>query len=112
MQTFLKISVDNYNNYYAYLGKTAENCTILTQEVDLSLFKGIDMWQRFDSINEMIYFILTKYEDNIYEIGFGEVKKGSKGDIDQETQFEENTIGGNFTISEGFRFFRYYSSRK
>lgn len=97
---FLKISVDNYDNYYAYLGKTAENCTILTQEVDLSLFKGIDMWQSFDSINEMIYFILTKYEDNIYEIGFGEVKKGSKGDIDQETQFEENTIGGNFTVSE------------
>ena len=32
-------------------------------------FKHIDMWNRFSSINEMIYFLITKYEDNIRKIG-------------------------------------------
>ena len=32
-------------------------------------FKHIDMWNRFSGINEMIYFLITKYEDNIRKIG-------------------------------------------
>lgn len=36
--------------------------------IDTSEFKGIDMWLRFQSINEMIYFMITKYENDIEEI--------------------------------------------
>lgn len=39
----------------------------------LEQFKQIDMWNRFSSINEMIYFLITKYEDNIREIGVAKI---------------------------------------
>lgn len=84
--SYLKIRVDNDNNYHAFLGESStsfnkEECL----DIDTSLFKGIDMWQRFGSINEMIYFILTKYENDIYEIGSAEVINGK-------------TVGTNFDI--------------
>lgn len=37
-------------------------------DVELSQFKNVDMWLRFNSINEMIYFLITKYEEDIMEI--------------------------------------------
>ena len=75
--TYLKIRVDNDNNYYAFIGNSPNNFSdIPRSDIDTSLFKGIDMWQKFDSINEMIYFILTKYENDIYEIGCAEIKDG------------------------------------
>lgn len=90
---YLKIRVDNNDNYYAYLGSVDDNKILSFNEtpcldVDTSLFKGIDMWQRFDSINEMIYFILTKYENDIYEIGCATIKGGVQ-------------VGEDFDVTEG-----------
>lgn len=78
---FLAIIVDNENEYHALIGKGVEreyyenNDYIAPIEwyqasplVDVSQFKKIDMWLRFDSINSLIYFLLTKYEDNIISI--------------------------------------------
>ena len=34
------------------------------------------MWNKFDGINEMIYFILTKYEEDIFEINLATLDGG------------------------------------
>ena len=82
---FLKIRVDNNDNYHAYLGSAANQFeSIENLSVDTSLFKGIDMWNRFQGINEMIYFILTKYEEDIFEINLATLDGGE-------------TIGTNFS---------------
>ena len=89
---YLAIIVDNNNNYIplvgvavsiddASLGYTSEENAVSSEpaakkvvwfdpcpDVDVSQFKGIDMWIRFQSINEMIYFMITKYKDNIVDI--------------------------------------------
>jgi hypothetical protein len=36
--------------------------------VNVNQFKGLDMWIKFDGINELIYFLLTKYEKDIISI--------------------------------------------
>ena len=80
---FLKIRVDNNENYHAYIDDASSDSYSSSSfykeentEIDTSLFKGIDMWIKFDSINEMIYFLLSKYEDNIWEINLSKLKYG------------------------------------
>ena len=87
---YLAIIVDALDNYHALIGKkqtttitggTAEDkfaqstvtWTLPKTPVDVSQFKGIDMWLRFESINEMIYFLITKYEQDIVEIRAGHI---------------------------------------
>lgn len=77
---FLAIVVDNNNVYHAYVAKEASEADINSSEdghiqwytpekaVNVSQFKGLDMWIRFESINAMIYFMLTKYERDIQSI--------------------------------------------
>lgn len=75
---YLAIIVDNNNNYHAYLGiytsfsnRTPANAVTWYRPktpVDTSQFKGLDMWLRFSSINEMIYFLITKYNEDIISI--------------------------------------------
>lgn len=74
---YLAIIVDNNDNYYALIGtKSSESNSkniIVTwaqpaTPVDTFQFKGLDMWLRFDSINELIYFLITKYENDIISI--------------------------------------------
>ena len=72
---YLAIVVDNKDNYFAFVGqKTEENneTTVIwytpSVAVNVNQFKGLDMWIKFDGINEMIYFLLTKYERDIMEI--------------------------------------------
>jgi hypothetical protein len=77
--TFLAIVVDDNNNYHAYVTNAAEkkidstkdgdiNWTTAKEGVNVDQFKGLDMWIRFESINALTYFILTKYEENIVSI--------------------------------------------
>lgn len=74
---FLKIRVDNNDNYHAYLGSAIDDFeTTENLNVDTSLFKGIDMWNKFNGINEMVYFILTKYEEDILEINLATLDGG------------------------------------
>lgn len=82
---YLAIIVDNNDNYKALIGKNtsvereyADNGEDFAQDVvtwhnptvnvDVTQFKGLDMWIRFQSINEMIYFLITKYQDDIISI--------------------------------------------
>lgn len=75
--TYLAIVVDNNDNYYGLIGAAgypeySEDNEITWYKpktnVDTSQFKGLDMWLRFESINEMVYFLITKYENDIVKI--------------------------------------------
>lgn len=75
---YLAIIVDNDNNYHALIGvyankdKNEPKDTVIwckpSVPVDTMQFKGLDMWLRFHSLNELIYFLITKYNDDIVEI--------------------------------------------
>ena len=94
---YLAIIVDTNDEYHALIGKnetvTVENDNIITETgtvhqhtqrdefardavvwskptvaVDVTQFIGLDMWIRFHSINEMIYFMITKYAQDIESI--------------------------------------------
>lgn len=76
---YLAIVVDNNDNYFAFVGKktpVSEGTTPSTkvvwykpeEGVNVNQFKGLDMWIKFDSINELIYFLITKYEQDIISI--------------------------------------------
>ena len=84
---YLAIIVDNNDNYYALIGvdtnvvdeygdiedtSTTSSTTITWHEpktpIDVTQFKNIDMWLRFDSINALSYFLITKYIDDIAKI--------------------------------------------
>lgn len=97
--TFLKIIVDNNNFYTAKItnddldSKTPTEIVNSTNwvdndEVDLEQFKGIDMWLKFNGMNELTYFLLTKYQDNIFYIGTKTIEKDiyklEKNDIDDD----------------------------
>lgn len=70
---FLKIVVDQENEYTAYLGDTLDTIsTIPTNLINTEQFKGIDMWTQFTYMNELIYYLITKYEDNICSLGVDE----------------------------------------
>lgn len=77
---FLAIVVDNNDVYHAYVANQDALDKINTsneshiqwykpeKEINVNQFKGLDMWIRFEGINEMIYFMLTKYENDILSI--------------------------------------------
>lgn len=75
---YLAILVDNHDNYTALIGCYANaqdaeprNRVIWynpATPIKTSQFKGLDMWIRFSGLNEMIYFLITKYVQDIVEI--------------------------------------------
>lgn len=74
---YLAIVIDNNDNYHAYIGvgtdlNSTTDSTISwyspEKEIVTSQFKGLDMWLRFEGINAMTYFILTKYNQDILRI--------------------------------------------
>lgn len=87
---FLCIRVDNNNVYHAYIcTETGE--WVATNLVNTTQFKNIDMWNKFDSINEMIYFIITKYEDNIEYIVSADISGGGP-DYGQDYEVTEGDL--------------------
>ena len=75
---YLAIIVDSNDDYYGLLGVATtvddgdlDDAVTWTQPktpVNVYQFKNIDMWLRFDSINALAYFLITKYEDDIKKI--------------------------------------------
>lgn len=81
---YLAIIIDNEDNYYALVGETEKGTTYINDSYDdsinpikwyqpktpiiLSQFKDLDLWIHFSNLNELIYFILTKYESDIIKI--------------------------------------------
>ena len=75
---YLAIIVDSNDEYFALLGQST---TVDQGDLDDAItwgrpktpinvyqFKNIDMWLRFESINALAYFLITKYEKNIQNI--------------------------------------------
>lgn len=85
---YLAIMIDNDNNYkaafFAPSGPDTKGWLTPKIPIDTEQFKGLDLWLKFDHLNELIYFILTKYTNNINYIepvsidSTGEVVKISK----------------------------------
>lgn len=96
---FLAIIVDNENEYYALIGKGIDKEYYENEDyiapiqwykpkttIDVSQFKNIDMWLRFSSTNSLIYYLLTKYEDDIVSI---------KSATIDANEYEEHFGGGD-----------------
>lgn len=47
-------------------------------QINTDQFRHMDLWVRFDSINALSYYLITKYEENIFDIGPKEIKGGIK----------------------------------
>ena len=97
---YLAIIVDNRDNYIPLIGKLVDKVSPVTSlddedtnahtktvvwykpavDIDVTQFKGIDMWLRFESINEMIYFLITKYENDILSIVPSTIRALNNGD--------------------------------
>lgn len=45
-------------------------------QINTEQFRGIDLWAQFDSINALSYYLITKYEDNIFNIGPKDISGG------------------------------------
>lgn len=87
---FLCIRVDNNNVYTTYITFDG-NTWAKTDLINTAQFKNIDMWNKFDSINEMIYFIITKYEDNIEYIVSADISGGGP-DYGQDYEVTEGDL--------------------
>ncbi len=89
---FLKIRVCLDGSIKAYLGTEsvdwdlertidetvadADKYWVENPYINTEQFRYIDMWERFDSINALSYYLITKYEENIYSIGPKDIKPG------------------------------------
>lgn len=106
---YLAIIVDNHNNYIPIIGVVVNENSIGYSEdqlygeneptptesanqiiwfnpcpmVDVSQFKGLDMWLRFENLNEMIYFLITKYENDILDIKPAIIKSTPKWTVNK-----------------------------
>lgn len=77
---FLQIVIDNNGDYSTWIDVESSissdaqsydlsNCQFQQVHcINIDQFKGLDLWIRFHSINELIYCLLTKYEENIVSI--------------------------------------------
>jgi hypothetical protein len=92
---FLQIVIDNNGDYSTWIDTESSvssddhryslsNCQFQQVHcINVDQFKGLDLWVRFHSINELIYCLLTKYEDNIVSI---DSKVINRGGYEQATQ--------------------------
>ena len=61
----------------------------VTSVVNTDQFRHMDLWVRFDSINALSYYVITKYENSIFSIGPKEIKRGLP-----------QSDGGEYTLSK------------
>ena len=91
---YLKLRVCMDGSIRAYLGKQevgwdytrqideevaaaeANKYWVEIPQINTEQFRGIDLWVQFDSINALAYYIITKYEENIFSIGPKEITGG------------------------------------
>lgn len=70
---YLKVVIDQEDNYEIFLGDSLDTISsVSTKLINVEQFKSIDMWVEFSNMNELIYYLITKYEDNICSLGIDE----------------------------------------
>ena len=99
---YLAIIVDANDDYHALIGVSENGATgdtefkkeeefakkkvtwyLPSKPVNVSQFKGLDMWIRFEGINSMIYYIINKYSDNIVSIQPSTIYSINDGDKEE-----------------------------
>lgn len=102
--THMCICIDNNDNYKAYFyGSRGEEgdemfssgWSLPTIPINLSQFKDLDLWLRFSGINEMIYYILTKYENDINYIKVAKLEKDASSLATSYTEDSESLEGAS-----------------
>lgn len=89
---YLKLRVCLDGSVRAYLGTTNVDWDLTRQieedhglqddawieipQINTDQFRNIDLWIRFDSINALSYYLITKYQDNIFDISPKSIKGG------------------------------------
>lgn len=89
---YLKLRVCWDGSVRAYLGSKEVNWDLTRQiedshatpdinwveipQINTDQFRNIDLWVRFDSINALSYYLITKYENNIFDISPKIIKEG------------------------------------
>ena len=73
-------------------------------QINTEQFKGIDLWLRFESINALSYYLITKYEDNIFAIGPKDIVGGldviRPVDDDNDNENENEQVVANVEEEE------------
>jgi hypothetical protein len=60
------------NDHYA----TPDDAWVEIPQINTDQFRNMEMWLRFDSINALSYYLITKYESNIFDIGPKDIEGG------------------------------------
>ena len=70
--------------------------------INTEQFKHIEMWQHFDSINALAYYLITKYENNIFSIGPKDIKPGIPKTLHPvQTYYKVGAGSFNIVLKEG-----------
>ena len=69
--------------------------------IDTRQFRGIKLWNSFKSINALSYYIMTKYEDNIYRISPKIIKDGLTNLPNTFNQYNvEDVVGLDYELQD------------
>lgn len=68
---------------------TPDDAWVEIPQINTDQFRNMEMWLRFDSINALSYYLITKYESNIFDIGPKDIEGGLD---DTKRPFESESI--------------------
>lgn len=71
---YLCITITNDDEYVAYVSANGTSWAPSATKINVNQFKYIDMWLRFSSVNELVYYIITKYNENVCSIGSAKIE--------------------------------------
>lgn len=107
---YLKIRVCWDGSIRAYLGSTdvdwdlkrqiqdtaaePDNAWVEIPQINTDQFRDLDLWVRFDSINALSYYLITKYENNIFDIG----PKIINSNLPSKNQYTDSVYISNVSI--------------
>lgn len=67
---------------------TPDDAWVEIPQINTDQFRNMEMWLRFDSINALSYYLITKYESNIFDIG----PKDIEGGLEAGRPFESESV--------------------
>ena len=67
-------------------------------QIDTTQFRNIDLWVRFDSLNALSYYILTKYENDIFSIGSKKISGGLSTSSTYTVEKPEGSVSGTVYV--------------
>lgn len=67
---YICVIIDNNNDYKVLVGRGDNKLNWYKPKNEISsfIFKKIVMWNKFDNLNELVYYLITNFKSNIKEI--------------------------------------------